>query len=184
MNFKKYINVPELCQLLIDGNELINIFLQKNKNCKYYLDGMDLLRNTYLSNYDNNSYIKLIEKASTYNYTKNNELINFDIDYPVKIISYSSTQDKYHIYYIKIGDIDEDVDFEMFGIIDDTTNKYIFIGLDMHHPFICTNEFEYTGSDGSTDFDTSCFDSKDKYSVSSIFTLMMKYFILVSYEKC
>lgn len=182
MIFEKYINLIDLCQLIIDDKERINIFLQKNKNYKHYVDNdMDSLRKKYFYVYDNNSYLKMIEKASAYNYTKNNELINLNINYPVKIISYSSTQDNYHIYYIKIGDEDTYRQFEMFGIIDDTTNKYIFIGLDEHHPFIYANEFEYHQSDGSTDFDTSCFDSEDKYSASTIFILMMKYCMWYTY---
>jgi hypothetical protein len=156
---KKYVDFQKICQMIVDDEELTNLFLQRNKEYKQYVDNdMDKLRREpYFSNYVDNSYLKMLENASTYDYNKTNEQIDVDSDIPIKIISYGSTQDEHHIYYIKIGDYEEDHCFEMFGLIDDIKNKYIFIGIDQYHPFICANDFEYYQSDGSTDFSYTMF---------------------------
>lgn len=128
-----------------------------------------------MSDHDNNSYIKIIENASKYEYVKTNEQINY-ADVSIKIISYKSTKDDHHICYINIKNEDNQT-YEMFGLVDDSKNKYIFIGLNMYHSFMRTNEFEYYQSDGSTNFYISCFCDDNEYSVSTVFTIMTKYFM-------
>jgi hypothetical protein len=121
----------------------------------------------------------MLQKASTYSYIKNNEIIEQHDRLQINILSYNSTVDNFYISHIKIIQDEYDKEFEMFCLIDDNTKKYIMIGLDEYHPFLCTNELEYYESNGSTDFDKEYINNNS--NVSTLFTFMMKYLMLFTY---
>lgn len=177
MVLEKYINFSKIYESIANDDELNNLFMKRNKDYIHQVDsGILEIRNKSFYT----SYFSMLEDASKVNYVKTSEQFK-DNRFESNFITYSSTKQNYHICYINISEEDDDKTFEIFGLIDDDTQDYIFVGLDENHPFLCTKHFEYFQSDGSTVFDTACFNN-NKYKISTIFTLMMKYFMFYTYQ--
>jgi hypothetical protein len=140
MVFEKYVDFQKIGENIVHENEQMNVFIQYNFSSHpfYSDDGIGLLLDTYLCAHNEDSYIAWIENASKYEYVTTEETIHIDNPYiSSKMISYKSLQGECYICYVNIKS--DDCEYKMFGLVDDVINKYVFIGTDSYHPFLCTN---------------------------------------------
>jgi len=176
MVFEKYINFSKIYECTRE--DCSEYFINLNPSIKSYVDDEinDLRKSTdflKLHSYADKSYFKMLQEASTYDYIKSDEIINTNInndDFDTNFICYKSTNSNYHLFYLKIDD-----EVELFGLVDESINKYFFIGIQFNHPMLLTSDFEFYQSDGSTEFETEYLNNNNKYSVSTLFILMMRH---------
>ena len=183
MVFEKYINFSKIFENTQE--DCSEYFINLNPSIKSYVDDEinDLRKSTdflKLHSYAKNSYFKMLQEASTYDYIKSDEIIDINInnnnDFVINFICYKSTNSNYHLFYLNI-----EYEVELFGLVDESINKYFFIGIQFNHPMLLTSDFEFYQSDGSTEFETEYLNNNNKYSVSTLFILMMRHLMEFSY---